>query len=95
MLVNTLCLQSVVIYLSYKKYGTDIVITDPPPGIRTGMTANVTILSEQIKDAIQIPLTAVYRLDGNVYIASLENEKMSLIYENQTRATQFDHDGCD
>ena len=33
-------------------------------------------LSEQIKDAIQIPLTAVYRLDGNAYclVGKRENE---------------------
>ena len=70
-------LPSVSRYTSHiKEYGTDIVITDPPPGIRTGMTANVTILSEQIKDAIQIPLTAVYRLDGNAYclVGKRENE---------------------
>ena len=69
-------MPSVSRYTSHiKEYGTDIVITDPPPGIRTGMTANVTILSEQIKDDPN-STTAVYRLDGNAYclVGKRENE---------------------
>ena len=50
-----------------KEYGTEIVISDPPPGVRTGMTAKVTIKSEQIDRALQIPLTSIFRIEGRLF----------------------------
>lgn len=50
-----------------KEYGTKIIIYDPPAGLRTGMTAKVTILCELIEDAQQIPLPAVFRIEGQSY----------------------------
>ncbi len=43
-----------------KEYATFIQIQNPPATIRTGMTAEVRIFVEQIEDAIQIPVHAVY-----------------------------------
>ena len=59
-----------------KEYGTKIIINDPPEGLRTGMTAKVTILSELIEDALQIPLPAVFRKKGQAYclIAGVDEE---------------------
>ena len=47
-----------------KEYSTEIVINDPPSGVRTGMTAKVTIKSEFIQNTLQIPLTAIFRKEG-------------------------------
>jgi HlyD family secretion protein len=61
-------LPSISRYTSHiKEYGTDILINDPPAGVRTGMTAKVTIKSEYIEEALQVPLTAVFREDGNAF----------------------------
>ena len=59
-----------------KEYGTKIIINDPPKGLRTGMTAKVTILSELIEEALQIPLPAVFRKKGKAYclIAGVDQE---------------------
>ena len=59
-----------------KEYGTKIIINDPPKGLRTGMTAKVTILSELIEEALQIPLPAVFRKKGQAYclIAGVDQE---------------------
>ncbi len=48
-----------------KEYATFIRIIDPPPTIRTGMTAEVRIFVEQIPDAIQVPVHAIYELKGH------------------------------
>jgi len=62
-----------------KEYATDIVITDPPPGVRTGMTAKVTIRSEQIDRALQIPLTAIFRVDGESFcLVGNEDDEMQI-----------------
>ena len=56
-----------------------IIIDNPPDGVRTGMTAKVTILSEQIDNALQIPLPAVFRMDGSAYcLVGREGEELQL-----------------
>ena len=59
-----------------KEYGTKIIIINAPKGLRTGMTAKVTILSELIENALQIPLPAVFRKKGQAYclVAGEEQE---------------------
>jgi len=59
-----------------KQYGTKILINDPPTGLRTGMTAKVTIMSKLIEDALQIPLPAVFREKRQAYclVAGEEQE---------------------
>ena len=62
-----------------KEYGTEIVISDPPPGVRTGMTAKVTIKSEQIDRALQIPLTSIFRIEGETFcLVGNEFDEMQL-----------------
>ena len=62
-----------------KEYGTKIIINDAPKGLRTGMTAKVTILSELIEDALQIPLPAVFREKGQAYcLIAGEDEELEL-----------------
>ena len=50
-----------------KEYSTEIVINNPPSGVRTGMTAKVTIKSEFIENSLQVPLTAVFRKDNKSF----------------------------
>lgn len=61
-------LPSVSRYTSHiKEYATEIVISNPPPGVRTGMTAKVTIKSEFVENALQVPLTAIFRKEGKTF----------------------------
>lgn len=52
---------------SIKEYGVIVEITDPPNDIRTGMTAAVEIFVEQLPDATQVPIQAVYEHDKKMY----------------------------
>lgn len=52
---------------SVKEYATSIQIVNPPPVIRTGMTAEVRIFVEQLKDALQIPVHAIYEHKGHLF----------------------------
>lgn len=52
---------------SIKEYATTIEIIDPPDTIRTGMTAEVQIFVEQLPDATQIPIQAIYEHGGKTY----------------------------
>lgn len=61
-------LASVSKYTAHiKEYSTQILIDNPPEGIRSGMSAKVTILSERHQDILQIPLSAVIRKEGLSY----------------------------
>jgi multidrug efflux pump subunit AcrA (membrane-fusion protein) len=46
-------------YSTMKEYATYIDITEPPPGVRSGMTAQTAIEVEKLDQAVQIPLQAV------------------------------------
>lgn len=52
---------------SVKEYATYIQIVNPPTVIRTGMTAEVNIYVEQLKDVLQIPVHAVYEHKGQYF----------------------------
>ena len=73
-------IPSISRYTSHiKEYATEIVITDPPPGVRTGMTAKVTIKSEYIDRVLQIPLTSVFRVDGETFcLVGHEDDEMQI-----------------
>jgi HlyD family secretion protein len=51
-----------------KEYATFIQIIQPPETIRTGMTAEVRIFVEQIEDAVQIPVHAVYETKRHHFV---------------------------
>ena len=50
---------------SVKEYAAFVEIKNPPESIRTGMTAEVRIYVEQLPDALQIPVNAVYEIKGH------------------------------
>ena len=51
-----------------KEYAVIVQIVEPPQEIRTGMTAEVRIYVEQIPDAIQIPVHAVYETKKHHFV---------------------------
>lgn len=79
-LVSDYPLASISRYTSHiKEYSTDIIIERPPEGIRSGMSAKVTILSEEHKDVLQIPLTSIIRKDGQSFcIGRTEDGELKL-----------------
>ena len=50
-----------------KEYASEILIENPPQGLRPGMTAKVHILVEELPSALQVPLYAVLRVEGASY----------------------------
>lgn len=50
-----------------KEYKATVSVDNPPPSLRAGMTASVTILCEQIEDALQVPVQAVYAHGNQFY----------------------------
>lgn len=50
-----------------KEYATFIEIHDPPPEIRTGMTAEVRIFVAQLPSELQIPAQALYEFKGRLF----------------------------
>ena len=51
-----------------KEYAVYVQIMDPPKEIRTGMTAEVRVFVEQIPDAIQVPILAVYETKRHHFV---------------------------
>jgi len=51
-----------------KEYATFVQIMNPPESIRTGMTAEVRIFVEQIENAIQVPVHAVYETKQHHFV---------------------------
>jgi RND family efflux transporter MFP subunit len=47
------------VYSLTKEYGAEVDIEDPPAGVRTGMTAQVSIEVQRLEEALQIPIQAV------------------------------------
>lgn len=58
-----------------KEYATLIKIVDPPPEVRTGMTAEVQILVEQLDDALLIPVQALVNYRAHYFAVVLKNGK--------------------
>ncbi len=58
-----------------KEYAVFVQILDPPPTIRTGMTAEVRVFVEQIEDAVQVPILAVYETKGHHFVLSRVGEQ--------------------
>jgi HlyD family secretion protein len=58
-----------------KEYKAKITIEDSPPGIRPGMTASVTVLCEEIPDALQVPVQSVYAHGDKNYCFVFAQEK--------------------
>ncbi len=56
--------QSVWLNPDLKVYNTQIEITGPPDGLRTGMTCEAEIVIKQIPSAMYIPIQSVVRVGG-------------------------------
>ena len=78
---------------SIKEYATLVEIISPPETIRTGMTAEVQIFVEQLKDAIQIPIQGLYEHGGQMYslvqndLKSFETRAVTIRATNDTMAS--------
>ncbi len=59
-----------------KEYATYVQILDPPPGIRSGMTAEVRIFVEQLPNELQIPVQALYDLKGHFFCLIKKGEAL-------------------
>lgn len=77
---------------SVKEYATIVEIIDPPPTIRTGMTAEARIFVKQIPDALQVPIQAIYEHGGKTYClvqkgGSMETREVTIGATNDKKAT--------
>lgn len=59
-----------------KEFSTTVEIEHPPPGLRTGMTARVTIHVERLASAVQVPVQAVLDHGGAHYCLLHEGETL-------------------
>ncbi|MDZ4657081.1 MAG: HlyD family efflux transporter periplasmic adaptor subunit [Bythopirellula sp.] len=50
-----------------KEYKATVSVEKPPLGLRPGMTASVTVMCEEINDAMQVPVQAVYSHGNQFY----------------------------
>jgi HlyD family secretion protein len=58
-----------------KEYKATVSIEYPPQGLRAGMTASVTVLCEEIDNALQVPVQAVYAHGNTYYCFVFKNGK--------------------
>ena len=58
---------------SIKQYETEIQIVDPPPALKSGLTAKVRIHAQHIPNAKQVPIQSVYRHQDQHYCFVKEN----------------------
>ena len=54
-------------YSTMKEYAAEIDIHDPPPGVRSGMTAQAAIEIAKLERAVQVPLPAVLERDKRFF----------------------------
>lgn len=72
-----------------KEYGTIVAIDGSPSGLRPGMTAQVTILIAEVKDAVLLPVTAVVEKRDGFYSylrnnGRIEERKLQIGRTNDT-----------
>jgi HlyD family secretion protein len=60
---------------STKEYETLIRIINPPPGARPGLTAEVKISIEQIRNALQVPVRAILEQGERHYCVTYDQER--------------------
>ncbi|MEM6980349.1 MAG: HlyD family efflux transporter periplasmic adaptor subunit [Planctomycetota bacterium] len=72
---------------SIKEYATLVEIIDPPEVIRTGMTAAVEVFVEQVPDAVQVPIQAVYEHGGLTYVLEKMSDTDFVTHEVKINAT--------
>ena len=57
-----------------KEYKAYVSIDDPPPVLRAGLTASVVIRCAQVRDAIQVPVQAVYAHGNDFFCFAYDNK---------------------
>lgn len=62
---------------SMKEYGADIDIHEPPPGVRSGMTAQAAIEVEKIERAVQVPLPAILERNKRFFCFVTQDGELS------------------
>ncbi|MEO1528605.1 MAG: efflux RND transporter periplasmic adaptor subunit [Planctomycetota bacterium] len=65
--VNRYAVPSSFFSSNIKEYAVFVDVIDPPPTIRTGMTAEVQIFVEQLDDALQMPIQGLYEHGDKMY----------------------------
>jgi HlyD family secretion protein len=60
-------------YSTMKEYAADIDIQEPPPGVRSGMTAQAAIEVEKIDYAMQVPLPAIIERNKRFFCLVTQN----------------------
>ncbi len=60
-------LPATSVYSTMKEYAAAIDITEPPPGVRSGMTAQASIEVEKLEQVTQVPLQAVLQRDNHFF----------------------------
>lgn len=56
-----------------REYETSITILNPPPGIKSGLTAKVKITVNEIENALQVPIQSVFEHGGKIYAITYNN----------------------
>lgn len=62
-----------------KRYATIITIDDPPPGLRTGMSADLKILARQESQVLQLPSQAVLKHGEQRYVLTTDGSQWEAI----------------
>ncbi len=64
-------------YSTMKEYAAEIDILDPPPGVRSGMTAQTAIEVQNIDQAVQVPLPAVIERNKRYFCLVTQNGELA------------------
>lgn len=62
---------------SPKRYPTKIYTDDTDPRLTPGMTVNVDIIIDEVKDALHVPIESVYNREGNTYVRIEKESKVT------------------
>ncbi len=61
-----------------KNYGATIQIIDPPPSMKTGMTAEVAIIVQRRENATKVPVQAVFEREKRFFCLVSQGEKQEI-----------------
>ena len=64
-------------------YAVDVLIPQPDPRLKSGMTAQVSLTIEKIDDALMVPVMALQSDDGEHYYVNVETDASTHAYEQR------------
>jgi len=70
-------LPAATVYSTMKEYAAEIDIENPPPGVRSGMTAQTAIEVEKLEQAVQVPLPAVIERNKRYFCLVTQNGELA------------------